>query len=77
MERRKPLRRRLLKSGKIFIGSHGVPCTVRNLSDTGACLEVQTVYGIPPVFDFLMADESVRTCKVVWVRDTRIGVQFQ
>jgi len=28
----------MLKSGKILLGKHAVPCTVRNLSETGAWL---------------------------------------
>ena len=42
----------MLKSGKIFFGKHGVPCAIRNLLATGACLQVQTTVGIPAVFDF-------------------------
>jgi hypothetical protein len=28
------------------------------------------------VFDFLLADEPVRTCKTIWRTDTQIGVMF-
>jgi hypothetical protein len=41
-ERRKIPRRRILKSGKILLGRRQVQCTVRNLSEIGACLVVQT-----------------------------------
>lgn len=68
---------RMLKSGKIFLGNRGVPCTVRNLSDAGACLEVQTTFGIPSTFEFCISNEPRRTCKVVWLDATRLGVQFQ
>jgi PilZ domain len=76
MDRRRPPRRRVLKSGKILLGTHPIPCTVRNISEIGACLKVQTTFGIPAVFDFLMADEPVRTCKTIWRTDTQIGVMF-
>jgi hypothetical protein len=76
MDRRRPPRRRVLKSGKILIGTHPIPCTVRNISEIGACLKVQITTGIPAVFDFLMADEPVRTCKTIWRTDTQIGVMF-
>jgi hypothetical protein len=76
-DRRRSFRIRALKSGKILLGVHHVSCTIRNLSETGACLEVQTPYGIPPKFAFRMPDQSVRACKIVWARDTRLGVQFQ
>ena len=67
----------MLKSGKILLGSWAVPCTVRNLSETGACLEVQTTYGIPATFQFILPDYPARSCKVVWLGDTKIGVHFQ
>jgi hypothetical protein len=76
-ERRHTQRMRMLKSGKIFLGSWGVPCTVRSLSETGACLQVQTTYGIPSTFELVVADGERRTCKVMWLDSTRLGVQFQ
>jgi PilZ domain-containing protein len=76
-ERRTKPRMRMLKSGKIFLGSRGVPCTVRSLSETGACLQVQTTYGIPSLFELAIADGDRRTCKVVWLDSTRLGVQYQ
>jgi hypothetical protein len=66
----------MLKSGKILLGKHPVPCAVRNISEKGACLKVQTTEGIPEVFDFSFADEPLRTCKTVWRDDTQIGVMF-
>ncbi len=76
-ERRISTRMRMLKSGKIFLGSWGVPCTVRSLSETGACLQVQTTYGIPSTFELMIADGGRKTCKVIWLDSTRLGVQFQ
>ena len=56
MDRRQPPpRRRLLKSGKILLRKHPVPCTIRNMSERSACLQVQTTAGIPAIFDFLRA----------------------
>ena len=76
-EHRNVKRMRTLKSGKILLGSHAVPCTVRNLSETGACLEVQTTVGIPATFEFVLPSQPPRTCKVVWLGDTRLGVHFK
>ena len=76
MEKRQQLRKRMLKSGKILLGKHPVPCAVRNISELGACLTVQTTEGIPKVFDFLFAAEPVRKCKTIWRDDTQIGVMF-
>jgi hypothetical protein len=74
--RRKYPRTRLLKSGKLFLGKRAVPCTVRNISEGGVCIQVQTTYGLPKVFEFAMDDCPPRTCKVVWQNETRIGGQF-
>lgn len=76
-ERRPAPRMRMLKSGKILLGKHVVPCTVRNLSETGACLQVQTTAGLPSQFSFAMADQPPRICKIIWRDDTKMGVQFQ
>jgi hypothetical protein len=66
----------MLKSGKILLGKHPIPCTVRNLSESGACLRVQTTAGIPSEFIFLTASVPARTCKTIWRDDTKIGVKF-
>jgi hypothetical protein len=71
-----PARRRLLKSGKIFLGIHPIPCTIRNMSETGACLQVQTTAGIPAVFVFVQGGHPARTCQTIWRDDTQIGVMF-
>ena len=78
MERRQPPpRRRLLKPGNILLGKHPVSCTFRNISERGAYLQVQATAGIPAIFDFLRAEEpAVRTCKIIWRDDNRIGVMF-
>ena len=76
-DRRRSYRFRTLKSGNILLGAHHVSCIIRNLSNTGACLEIQTTYNIPPEFEFRMPDQSVRPCKVIWVKDIQLGVQFQ
>jgi len=75
-ERRSSPRVRMLKTGKIILGKTTVPCTVRNLSEGGACLQVQTTYGIPSTFDFAMAEGPMHHCKVAWLDQTKIGVAF-
>ena len=76
-ERRTTSRLRLLKSGRILLGKAAVPCTVRNLSDGGARLEVQSTFGLPSAFDLAFDDAPPRHCKVVWLDDTTLRVQFQ
>jgi hypothetical protein len=74
---RKAPRMRMLQSGKIMIGTWGVPCAIKNLSETGACLEVQTTYGIPAAFELVMPHNRSETCKVIWLDRTKLGVQFK
>jgi hypothetical protein len=76
-ERRKAKRMRMLKSGKILLGRGEVLCTVRSLSEIGACLQVQTTYGIPALFQLIMPNREPHSCKVMWRDDTRLGVHFR
>ena len=48
-EPRNEARRRALKGARIVFKGHGatIDCTVRNLSDRGACLNVESYVGIP------------------------------
>jgi hypothetical protein len=75
-ERRTFPRMRMFKAGKIFFGTQSAGCTVRNLSEAGACLEFDNPYGIPGTFEFVLPERSRRTCKVVWAHGSRWGVQF-
>jgi hypothetical protein len=76
-DRRETTRLRLLKSGKILLGKASVPCTVRNMSDGGARLQVQSTFGLPSAFELALPDEPPRPCKVVWLDATTLRVQFQ
>ncbi len=67
----------MLKAGKIFLGTRAIDCTVRNLSETGACLEFDSAYGIPATFEFVLPERCHRFCKVAWANRHRMGVQFQ
>ena len=76
-ERREDVRLRLLKSGKILLGKATVPCTVRNMSDGGARLQVQSTFGLPSAFELALDDHPPRPCKVIWLDATTLRVQFQ
>jgi hypothetical protein len=67
----------MLKSGKIVLGARTVACTVRNLSETGACLEIDSIFGVPTTFEFVLPERFRRACRVVWSNGSRMGVQFQ
>jgi hypothetical protein len=76
--RRRQERHRTLKTGKIIFNhkTSVVDCTIRNVSDTGACLQVDSVRGIPEAF-FLVLEGIERSCTVKWRGANRIGVSFQ
>ena len=78
-ERRKSLRRRVLKAAKIIF-SHNtsvVNCSVRNLSDEGALLLLPSTLGIPARFELLMENATERViCEVVRQRETQLAVHF-
>jgi hypothetical protein len=76
-ERRYKARQRVLKGGTIGFGGGGIDCTVRNLSDAGAALDVTSPVGIPDHFTlFVQADGRHLPCTVVWRKEKRIGVRF-
>jgi hypothetical protein len=47
-------RRRVLKAGSISFGGASIDCTVRNLSATGAALEVVSPLYIPDRFKLIV-----------------------
>jgi hypothetical protein len=77
-ERRNVARRRALKRAQIIFKGHWatIDCTVRNLSDRGACLNVESSIGIPDSFDLVLDHSSVFDCLVTWRKAPRIGVAF-
>jgi hypothetical protein len=79
MERRRKPRSRTLKTARILFNAHHsvIDCTVRNLSPLGACLNVASALGIPEKFDIIFdADQSIRSCRMVWHKEKQIGVEF-
>jgi len=72
-------RGRVLKSGRIVLSEKApkLDCTIRNLSATGACLQISSTYGIPADFDLLLSVSERKSCHVVWRTDTKLGVAFR
>ena len=76
-EKRTIPRRRVLKAGTIEFGGSAIDCTVRNLSEIGAALEVPSPVGIPDKFDLVIPTDALRfACRVVWRKAARIGIVF-
>ena len=78
-ENRQISRSRTLRSGKVAFnyGRSVVDCTVRNLSTHGACLELESVVGIPDAFNLVIAgDPAKHACRLMWRTEHRVGVAF-
>ena len=78
IERRVAPRHRVLKQGMLaFRGGGGADCTVRNISSTGARIEIASPVGLPDQFTLVItADHFMRHCHAVWSADRRIGIAF-
>ena len=77
-EHRASQRQRTLKVGTISLDRDaGIDCTVKNISDTGACLEVASPVGIPDSFTLIINKDGVkRPCHIAWRSARRIGIRF-
>ena len=78
-EKRGIKRRRRLKAGAICIDDKcTIDCVVRNLSNKGASLEIESPIGIPDGFTLIMKEDwAKRSCHVIWWSARRIGVRFK
>ena len=77
-ERRKFARARVIKSAKLVVGTSSVvDCVVRNLTNTGARVEVPNTAALPEnlvlTFD---GGRSMRSCRLVWRTVNETGVEF-
>lgn len=78
-DRRQQHRHRTLKAGKIVFNNKRsmFDCLVRNLSQSGACLQINSSIDIPHKFELQLDGESAgRQCQLVWATDTRAGIEF-
>jgi len=77
-ENRTAPRHRVLKRGTLaFNGGGGVDCTVRNISTSGARVDIANPIGLPESFTLVIeADQFMRHCHAVWSSERRIGIAF-
>ncbi|MGC1562385.1 MAG: PilZ domain-containing protein [Bradyrhizobium sp.] len=76
MERPAP-RKTVLMSGAIEFAGSTMNCLVRNISISGAALDVTDPLDIPERFDLVFkADGTHIPCHVVWRQGEQIGVAF-
>jgi hypothetical protein len=67
----------VLKAETIEFGSGAINCMARNLSASGAALDVASPADIPEHFTLVFSADGLRMpCHVVWRKEKRIGVAF-
>ncbi len=77
VEKRMARRFRVLKGGTIAFEGNGIACTVRNLSSSGAAIELASAVRLPPSFMLVIeTDRFIRRCRPVWSNERRVGVAF-
>jgi hypothetical protein len=73
-------RYRVNKRATIDYGGDKYPCTVRDISSTGAAIELSDSAALVrhvKAFTLLIPEDRLRlSCRVVWQRDFRMGVAF-
>jgi hypothetical protein len=76
-ENRITARHRVLKAGTIEFSGTKIDGLVRNISATGAAIEINTPIWYPDSFTLvIVSDGTSRRCHIVWRSEGRIGVAF-
>jgi hypothetical protein len=76
-ERRKSERTDLDEMAYISASGSSTRCRIANMSDDGAAIDVHDASCIPNRFQLMTErDRIVRTCRIVWIKQNRIGVEF-
>ena len=77
-ERRKNRRARVLKGGKFLLGKDSIrDCVVRDLTDTGAGVEIPNTIDLPEALNLTMNTGRIaRRCRVVWRKISKAGLEF-
>ena len=77
IEKRAHPRYRVLKRATLAFGGGGIDCTVRNISASGARIDVASPVGVPRQLLLLIeADQFIRRCRPVWTTARQIGLAF-
>jgi hypothetical protein len=70
-------RYRVSKPAKIDHGGDKIACIIRDISATGAAIEISELARVPAEFVLIMPEDKLKLrCRVVWRKEFRIGVAF-
>lgn len=78
-ERRQSRRQRVLKGALVVLGDHqrAFDCTIRNLTDFGAKISIETTLDIPDEFElYVQSTSRIAPARTVWRNDHEIGVEL-
>lgn len=80
-ERRGVGRTRIRHGAEIVVVQRGatkLPCTLHDLTSTGACLTLADVAQVPDTFELTFdRGRSHRACRVKWRTGDKLGVSFE
>ncbi|MBR1237369.1 PilZ domain-containing protein [Bradyrhizobium sp. AUGA SZCCT0182] len=77
-ERRKSQRTVVDEIAYISSSGSSTRCRIANMSEDGAALDVPDASHIPTSFHLMTErDRIVRSCRIVWIKQNRIGVEFE
>lgn len=69
-------RRSAFIAAKIQYGANSTDCVIRNISDTGAKIELGGVGKVPNTMKLIVDGHNPLACRVVWRTIREMGVQF-
>ncbi|MBR1284847.1 PilZ domain-containing protein [Bradyrhizobium sp. AUGA SZCCT0177] len=70
-------RYRVTKAAKIEHGGDKIGCVIRDISATGAAIEISDLVRVPREFTLIIPEDRLKLrCRVVWRKEYRIGVAF-
>jgi hypothetical protein len=76
-EARRTPRRCVLDMGLVRFGDLSAGCVIRNLSATGAALDVGPHSLLPDSFTLIVVrQKKTYSCNIVWRKGSRVGVSF-
>lgn len=80
-ERRGVGRTRIRHNAEIVVtlrGATTLPCTLQDLTSTGACLTLAGTHQVPDTFELTFdRGRSHRPCRVKWRDGDKLGVSFE
>jgi hypothetical protein len=79
IERRRYQRVQTQKAAKVVFDYNSVlDCTVHDLTDAGARLEIPSASNIPQTFDLITdGPNGAHLCQVIWRAQDSVGVSFE